>query len=42
MAIPVAESLLNAAWAATLTGRDMMYYTSTQYTSTERHAVFLQ
>lgn len=40
MAIPVAESLLNAAWAATLTGRDMMYYTSTQYTSTERHAVF--
>jgi len=40
MATPDAESLLNAAWAATLTGRDMMYYTSTLYTSTERHAVF--
>jgi Ca2+-binding RTX toxin-like protein len=40
MANPNPVDILNATWAATLTGRDLMHYASTTFSTTETHAIF--
>lgn len=40
MTTPTTVSLLNASWAATITGRDLMSYTETTLSTTEEHSTF--
>jgi hypothetical protein len=40
MTAPATVPLLNASWAATLSGRDLIYFSSASLSSTERHAIF--
>jgi hypothetical protein len=40
MTAPATVPLLNASWAATLSGRGLIYFSSASLSSTERHAIF--